>query len=480
VEGKAAEAARIDEADLAAVGEGEDGVGVQWLGDGGIRDEQASGHSQVDQKLYGNGFLLHGAVKRHYDGFAYAPDAFDCRAGQCVGDFGFRRLEGLWLAAGPDAQDSLAVDARVDAVGDGFDFGKFGHKELRFGAQSLYCLLSMKIPRKLRFVMAGGVIAVAVAAAALAEQGGRGPMLLVANQADHTLSLLDPVAGKEVAAVPVGGITGHEVAASPDGKFAYVPIYGNSGVGSPGTDGDSMAVIDIAARKVVASVDFGHGVRPHMPLYEPVSGMLYVTTELDKAITVIDPKTLKIVGQIPTGQEQSHMLAISSDGKRGYTANVGPGTVSVLDIPGRKTIAVIPISRNIQRISVSRDGKLVFTADQAKPQMAVIDAATNTVKSWIPLPSVGYGSTPTLDGKWLLVAMPRSKQLAVIDLKTMAVTTTMDIPGGQGEILMRPDGKVAYVSCFPGHQVAEIDLTTWKVTRLIDAGNRADGLAWAK
>ncbi len=331
----------------------------------------------------------------------------------------------------------------------------------------------MKIPVRLAVVLAGVGMAVGTALA-------QGPLLLVANQADHTLSLIDPATGKEIAAVPVGGVTGHEVAASPDGKFAYVPIYGNSGVGGAGTDGDSMAVIDIAARKVVASVDFGHGVRPHMPLYDPVSGMLYVTTELDKAVTIIDPKTLKIVGQIPTGQEQSHMFALTRDGKRGYTANVGPGTVSVLDIAARKTVAVIPISRSIQRISISRDGKLVFTADQAKPQMAVIDAATNTVKSWIPLPSVGYGSTPTLDGKWLLVAMPKVKQLAVIDLGTMAVTTTIDIPGGQGEILMRPDGKVAYVSSYPGHQVAEIDLATWKATRLIDAGNKADGVAWLK
>src|SRR6185437_11056092 len=127
----------------------------------------------------------------------------------------------------------------------------------------------------------------------------------------------------------------HEVAVSADGELAFVPIYGDSGVGRAGTDGSSMAVIDLAAKKVIGSVDFGHGVRPHMPLVDPASGMLYVTTELDKAVTVIDPKTLKIVGQIPTGQDQSHMLVVTRDGKRGYTANVGPGTVSVLDMPGR-------------------------------------------------------------------------------------------------------------------------------------------------
>jgi DNA-binding beta-propeller fold protein YncE len=334
----------------------------------------------------------------------------------------------------------------------------------------------MKILARLAVVLAGVAIGVGTGFA----QGGQKPLLLVANQGDHTLSLIDPAAGKQVAAVPVGGVTGHEVAVSADGKVAFVPMYGDSGVGRPGTDGSSMAVIDLAARKVVASVDFGHGVRPHMPLVEPVSGMLYVTTELDKAVTVIDPKTLKIVGKIPTGQEQSHMLVVTHDGKRGYTANVGPGTVSVLDMAARKTIAVIPISGMTQRISISRDDKMVFTADQTKPQVAVIDTATNTVKKWIPLPAVGYGSTPTLDGRWLLVQMGPVKQVAVIDLATMKVARTIAVLAGSGEILMRPDGKVAYVSCPVDGKVAEIDLATWKVLRLIDAGTKADGLAWVK
>ena len=64
--------------------------------------------------------------------------------------------------------------------------------------------------------------------------------LLVANQGDRDLSIIDPMAGQQLAAVPEGGITGHEVAASPDGRTAFVPMYGNSGVGKPGTDGRNM------------------------------------------------------------------------------------------------------------------------------------------------------------------------------------------------------------------------------------------------
>lgn len=306
------------------------------------------------------------------------------------------------------------------------------------------------------------------------------PSLLVANQGTRDLSIIDPVAARQVATVPEGGVTGHEVAASPDGRTAYVPIYGDTGVGKPGSNGSNMVVIDIPSRKVVGNVDFGHGVRPHCVIYDATSGMLYVTTELDNTVTIVDPRTLKIIGSIPTTQEQSHMLALSRDGSRGYTANVGPGTVSVLDMKGRKTIAVIPISATTQRISISRDDSMVFTADQTKPQLAVIDTATNKVRTWIPLPAIGYGTASTLDGRWLLVCIEPTKQIAVVDLKTLKVARTIDVPAAPTEILPSPDGKVAYASMPGGNQVAVIDLSQWKVQSLIDAGKYADGLAWAK
>ena len=305
--------------------------------------------------------------------------------------------------------------------------------------------------------------------------------LLVVNQGDATLSIVDPVAAKQVSIFTEAEseMVGHEVATSPDGRLAYLPLYGNAGVGKPGTDGRTMLVIDIAARKVLDRFDFGHGVRPHCVIYERSSNLLYVTTELDQAVTVIDPHTLKTVGKIPTGQEQSHMLAISHDGRRGYTANVGPGTVSVLDLTARKLVTTIPIAATTQRISVSNDDKMVFTADQTAPRLAVIYTATNKIGSWITLPSIGYGSASTLDGRWLLVTLPGAGELGVVDLRSFKVVRTIKVGERPQEVLVRPDGGVAYVSCFGGHQVAVIDLSSWQVVKMIDAGQKADGMAWA-
>jgi YVTN family beta-propeller protein len=310
------------------------------------------------------------------------------------------------------------------------------------------------------------------------ESAARG-LLLVANKGDRSLGIIDTVSGQQLAAVAEGGTTGHEVIASPDGRFAYVPIYGNSGVGKPGTDGNHLVVIDIAARKVVGHVAFDQGVRPHCPLIGPRDGLLYVTTEITNTVTVIDPRTLKVVATIPTNQAESHMLAITRDGRRGYTANVGPGTVSVLDLATRKTVAVIAVAPVVQRIALSTDDRLAFTSDQTQPRLAVIDTATNTVKTWVRLPATGYGAAATPDGRWLIIALPAANKVAAIDLKTMTVAHTIDVPAAPQEVVVRPDGGAAYVSCDASGKVAALNLSAWKVEKLIDAGKGADGLAWA-
>ncbi len=340
---------------------------------------------------------------------------------------------------------------------------------------------------------AGGLISFSVALAASSTfaqtVGGQSAgTLLVANQKDHTLSLIDAASARQVATIQEDRITGHEVATSPDGRTAYLPIYGDAGVGRPGTDGHEMLVIDLPSRKITGAVDFGHGVRPHLPVYDTKRNVLYVSTELDQAITAIDPKTLKILYKIPTGAAESHMFALSHDGRFAYTTNVGPSSVSVLDLNTHKTLAIIPIQGpdatpgkvRVQRISVSNDDKLLFTSDWDKPRLAVIDTATRKLKTWIDLPGTGYGSASTQDGHYLILCLSKASKVAVIDLKTMAVVQTIDVPAQPQEVLVRPDGLVAYVSCNNDHKVAAIDIKTWKVQSLIDAGNLADGLAWSK
>src|ERR1700720_2389955 len=236
--------------------------------------------------------------------------------------------------------------------------------------------------------------------------------LVVANQKEHTVLLVDPESRRELAKISVG-VNGHEVAVSPDARFAYVPIYGNSGGGKPGTDGATIDIIDLQQRKLAATMELGKPLRPHEPLFGP-DGLLYVSAELANALDIIDPAARKIIAEVPTGQPESHMFVLSRDGRRAYTANVHAGTVSVVDIANRKLITTIPVAKQVQRISISPDGAYVFTHDQDAPRIAVIDTATNKILNWIDIPDYAYASQPTPDGRFLIAVLPRANKTVVI------------------------------------------------------------------
>src|ERR1700720_2430950 len=102
-------------------------------------------------------------------------------------------------------------------------------------------------------------------------------LLLVVNQGDQSMSLVDPEAGIAIGKVKTNEVRAHEVTASPDGRLAYLPIYGDSGVGKPGTNGGNVEIVDLDKQSIVGSIDLGP-VRPHWVKFGP-DGMLYVSAE---------------------------------------------------------------------------------------------------------------------------------------------------------------------------------------------------------
>lgn len=302
-----------------------------------------------------------------------------------------------------------------------------------------------------------------------------GGLLFIANQRDHTALVVDLRERKVLSKIGVD-INGHEVAVAPDHRLGYVPIYGNSGVGKPGTDGSTIEVVDLRRGGAVRIIDLGKPVRPHCAKFGP-DGMLYVSAELSNALYVVDPKTEKVVAEIPTGAVESHMLVISHDGRRAYTANVGAGSVSVLDLQKRSLITVIPVTKTVQRISISTDGRYVFTHDQNAPRIAVIDTATNKLSHWIDLPATVYSSTPTPDGR-LLIANSPSGKLFVIDLSSEKVVASYSIPEATGEIAIDAAGQHAYVSCPENGTIEILDIHAGKLEPPIILTKGTDGLEW--
>jgi YVTN family beta-propeller protein len=234
--------------------------------------------------------------------------------------------------------------------------------------------------------------------------------------------------------------------------------------------------VDLKSARAVRIIDLGKPVRPHCAKFGP-DGKLYVSAELANAIYIVDPALGKVVGEAPTGDTESHMFVISPDGKYAYTANVGPGTVSVVDLQNRKLVTVIPIASHVQRISISPDGKLVFTHDQGAPRIAVIDTGTNKLARWIDLPASVYSSAPTPDGKWLIANAPSGKAF-VIDVTSEKVVGSYPIPEAIGEVAVDAGGNYAFISCPAKGTIEVLNLRTFKLEDPIVMTPGVDGLAW--
>ncbi len=299
--------------------------------------------------------------------------------------------------------------------------------------------------------------------------------LFIANQYEHTALLYDLRSKKVVSRVEVG-VNGHEVAVSPDGHFGYVPIYGNSGVGKPGTDGDRIDIIDLKEGKLVGNIPLGKPVRPHCAKFGP-DGFLYVSAELAQALYVVDVHMKKVIAEIPTGAIESHMFVISPDGKRAYTSNVHAGSVSILDLKKRSLITVIPVAKTIQRISISPIGDSVYTHDQEASIVYVIDTFSNTIARKMEVPASIYSSQLTLTGNTFVAVSPSGK-LFVFNLEFKKIMETFDVPKALGEVALTSQSNYAYVSCPAAGVIEVLNLDTYKLETPITLTPGVDGLEW--
>ncbi len=317
------------------------------------------------------------------------------------------------------------------------------------------------------------------AAAGLAACASPEPPALfaVSKRQPPSLVKLD-LATRQVAGRAALGVNGHEVAISADGRLAYVPIYGDGAVGRPGTDGSTIEVYDTASLKRVDTIDLGEAVRPHSIIER--NGLLWVTAEKAEAVLIVDPKAKRIVGRAPTGQPEAHSLALSPDGRRLYTANVGAGSVSIIDAVERKLLAVVPVARRVQRVTLSPDGRMVFTHDTEKPRIAVIDPTTQKLARWIELPDAGYASATTSDGRLLVVGSPVKRRVHIVDLRTLAVTRTIDPNCDPAHVTLSRDDRRAFLSCPRDGKVAVLNLATMTMEPPLPVEPGIEGIALAE
>lgn len=314
-------------------------------------------------------------------------------------------------------------------------------------------------------------------------QATPGRVLLALSKADHTLALVDPGSLEIIARIPAGEDP-HEVIASTDGKTAYVCIYG-------GGSYHEINIIDLVAQKPLRNIDTRPLFGPHDISF--VDGKAWFTAEGSKAVGRYDPKTNKLDWSMGTGQDRTHMIHVTPDGKKVYATNVNSGTVSILEArdidPGKSTPTklhkewiqtVVPTAMGSEGFDVSPDGTELWTASSGNGKISIIDLGTKMLAEKIDAKVMGANRLKfTPNGKQVFISSLKTGELTVYDTKSRTEVKRLKIGTGAAGILMDPVGSRAFVACSPNNYVAIVDLKTLEIIRNIDVGGTPDGLAWA-
>jgi YVTN family beta-propeller protein len=181
--------------------------------------------------------------------------------------------------------------------------------------------------------------------------------------------------------------TVHELLVVPDTSLAYVPIFGDGIHGRNPNPGHLLCIIDLEKRAHVDDIDLTPYIAPHTLRLAP-DGMIYITCENSAVVVVIDRSTHKVVDAIDSGSTNGHRLVISPDGQRLYTENEEDGTVSVIDLPGRKLLGKIATPRPLAGIAISADGRTLVAVDDAQPSLFLIDTTDGRVTDEVRLQGV--------------------------------------------------------------------------------------------
>ncbi|HLA90831.1 MAG TPA: cytochrome D1 domain-containing protein [Gemmatimonadaceae bacterium] len=315
--------------------------------------------------------------------------------------------------------------------------------------------------------------------------GAQQPALIVLNKAEATASVISLADGATLHTLPVGDGP-HEVAVSPDGRWAVVANYGTGPA-----PGSSLTVLDLRTRKTERTIDLGEYRRPHGIAFLPGAMRVLVTSEANQALVIVDVTAGRVERVIKTNQAGTHLFALSADGARAWTSNIGAGTNSLVDLQKGEVVRTAATGRGPEALDVSPDGRELWVGDSQLDRVIVLDA--NSLDSLATIPAGGRPNRLrfTRDGRWVFESNIRTNDVYVYDARErrlvakLAFTAAPLRAGAQPQgaapegILLAPDGTRVWIALSGIDRVAEVDIGTRTVLRYFETGRAPDGMAYA-
>lgn len=297
-------------------------------------------------------------------------------------------------------------------------------------------------------------------------------ILIVVNKQASTVSIVNVVSGTVTATLPTGA-NPHETAASRDGKWAVVSDYGAQAPGS------TLTVVDLTTRKIARTIQLGF-TRPHGIVFLPDNRTVAVTSETGGAVVLVDVLQGTISSDHPTGQRVSHMVALTNDGKVGYTANIADGSLSRIDLAGSAPVRILSsIGTQTEAIGLTPDGREAWLGSNNTGKVLIVNVDQWKVTDSLQTSGFPYRIGFTPNGRFAVVTNPESNEIHVYDARMKAKLGTINVAESPLGLIFSPDNRTAWITLAGSGEIAEVDLETRSLKRRLPAGPAPDGIAYA-
>lgn len=256
------------------------------------------------------------------------------------------------------------------------------------------------------------------------------------------------------------------------------------------SQGDNIHLIDPASNKIVGEikgVPVNHGAAA-----APDGSRIYISSEAEQTLHVVDSKTLQTVKKIPLSGRPNN-ISVSKDGRRVYVAIVAaPGAVDVIDTSSMEKVKSIPTKGGIHNVYVTPDGRYVVAGSIAGRLMTVIDQKTDE-PLWtlfdVGVRPMAFETNADGSTKRIFVQLSDFHGFAVVDFaqrkEVARIELPNDIPADKVDkgpfnaspshgLGVAPDGKTLWVTSRPNARVYVYSLPDLKLMSAVDLGGRPD------
>jgi DNA-binding beta-propeller fold protein YncE len=150
-----------------------------------------------------------------------------------------------------------------------------------------------------------------------------------------------------------------------------------------------MIVVDLAAERVIQTIELAPGAMPQDVKLSPDGGVFYVADMANGGVWVIDAHTMRVLEMVLTGAG-AHGLYPSRDARVLYVSDRAEGAISVLSFATRHPIAKwrLPGGGSPDMGGVSADGKVLWLSGRYNSEVYAISTASGRLLHRIP---VGQG-----------------------------------------------------------------------------------------